>query len=107
MEELPVRRDWRLPSTGRKSKQGGSSCSDLYFQTHKCTSTALSLGDLWFPGRQPGRNQVGDVLSRLAVGEPPAVIEWCQVDAKEEPAPRDRSGAILPAPLGNQDAALV
>ncbi|MEW6583161.1 MAG: ATP-binding protein [Actinomycetota bacterium] len=58
-----------------------------------------------FLGPDPLDVQIQHVLERLSAGETPRAIESAQVDVKEEPGRRDRSGALLPGSAQNDRAA--
>lgn len=53
----------------------------------------------------PVAQQVGEVLAKLAAGEPPRRIERTHVDVKEEPGRRGPGGSILPGGPENEQAA--
>lgn len=58
-----------------------------------------------FLGPDPVEQQLTDVLTRLAAGDPPSQIEVAQVDIKEEVGRRGAGGAILPGAAENDRAA--
>jgi ATP-dependent DNA helicase RecG len=58
-----------------------------------------------FLGPDPLEAQLNDVLSLLASGLAPRVIERAQVDFKEEPGRRGPAGVILPGASENEEAA--